>query len=58
MRAEGRYFRCRKKGHTSFNCPKNNAARANSVNYLALMPAIDDTASEAGGVSLDYSGNV
>ncbi|THY39707.1 hypothetical protein D6C97_10293 [Aureobasidium pullulans] len=54
LRAEGRCFRCREKGHTSFNCPKNN--RINHVNHLAIMPA-DDAASETGGVPLAHSEN-
>ncbi|TIA47149.1 hypothetical protein D6C77_10331 [Aureobasidium pullulans] len=55
LRAEGRCFRCRDKGHTSFNCPKNNN-RINNVNHLAIMPA-DDVASDAGGVPLANSEN-
>jgi hypothetical protein len=51
LRAEGRCFRCREKGHTSFNCPKNTN-RVNNVNHLAIMPATDDAVSEAGGVPL------
>ncbi|TIA15922.1 hypothetical protein D6C80_04878 [Aureobasidium pullulans] len=56
LRAEGRYFRYRKKGYTSFNCPKNN--RVNGVNYLAIMPASsNDLASDARGVPLAESEN-
>lgn len=51
LRAEGRCFRCREKGHTSFNCPKNTN-RINNVNHLAIMPA-EEAPSEAGGVPLD-----